>query len=184
MSPARWQFGYFKIAGLVLALLAAARFWAARRAGQRFLDPQAVAWKQFGLALALNIAVTGLTYAISEAAPPQIKLGSELVLTIVTLPLLPLLIAPLLGIADFTIKRAYTIGWWLGLRTVLLIAAWYAPLLWLHGFNHKFAFGQPELLVWLLMGWDSLLVGLMASVMGTGLHHGFVGKTATDEASA
>ena len=28
MDPERWQFGYFKIAGLVLSILAAARFWA------------------------------------------------------------------------------------------------------------------------------------------------------------
>jgi hypothetical protein len=184
MDPMRWQFGYFKIAGLVLAMLAAARFWAARRSGQRFFDPQAVAWKAFGLALLINIIVTGLTYLAGQAVPAQFKQATDLALVVVTLPLLPLLVAPLLGISDFTLRRAYTAGWWIALRTAVVVAAWYASLQWLHGFDHKLAMGQPDALVWALMVWDSLVVGLMACVMGTGLHHGFVGKSSTNEPEA
>lgn len=176
MDPMRWQFGYFKIAGLVLAMLAAARFWAARRAEQHFFDPHAVAWKAFGLALLLNVIVTALTYLIGQAVPGQFKQANDLALMVLTLPLLSLLVAPLLGIGDFTLRKAYTAGWWIALRTAVIVAAWYAPLQLLHGFDHKLAFGQSEALVWALMVWDSLVVGLMASVMGTGLHHGFVGK--------
>ena len=176
MDAMRWQFGYFKIAGLVLTILAAARFWAARRAGQRFFDPHAVAWKAFALALLLNVVVTALTYLIGQAVPGQFKQATDLAFMVLTLPLLPLLVAPLLGIGDFTVRRAYTAGWWIALRSALIVVAWYAPLQWLHGFDHKLALGQSEALVWALMAWDSLVVGLMAGVMGTGLHHGFVGK--------
>lgn len=176
MDPMRWQFGYFKIAGLVLSILAAARFWAAQRARQRFFDPQAVAWKAFGLALLLNMILTALSYLIGQTVLGQFKQATDLAVMVVTLPLLPLLIAPLLGIGDFTLRRAYTAGWWIALRTAVIVAAWYAPLQWLHGLDHKLAFGQSEALVWALMVWDSLVVGLMACVMGTGLHHGFVGK--------
>lgn len=184
MDPERWQFGYFKIAGLVLAMLAAARFWAAKPAGQRFFDPHAVAWKAFGLALLINGVATALTYLAGQAVPAQFKQATDLALMVVTLPLLPLLVAPVLGIGDFTLRRAYTAGWWIALRTALVVAAWYAPLQWLHGFDHKLALGQPEMLVWALMIWDSLIVGLMACVMGTGLHHGFVGKSSINEPGA
>lgn len=184
MDPERWQFGYFKIAGLVLAILAAARFWAGHRAGQRFFDPNAIAWKAFGLALLLNALVTGLTYFAGQAVPASLKQTADLILTVATLPLLPLLVAPLLGIGDFTLRRAYTAGWWIALRTALVVAAWYAPLQWLHGYDHKLALGQPDALVWALMIWDALLVGLMACVMGTGLHHGFTGKSSADEPEA
>jgi len=184
MDPERWQFGYFKIAGLVLSILAAARFWAARRAGQSFFDPHAIAWKAFGVALLINGAATALTYLAGQAVPAQFKQATDLALMVVTLPLLPLLVAPLLGMGDFTLRRAYTAGWWIALRTALVVAAWFAPLQWLHGFNHKLAMGQPDALVWALMVWDSLVVGLMACVMGTGLHHGFTGKSSADEPEA
>lgn len=176
MDAVRWQFGAVKIAGLWLALLAAARFWAARREGQAFFDRRAVAWKPLGIALLLNLLATGVVFAIGSAVSPQVKSILDIVLTIATLPLLPLLVAPLLGIADFTLKRAYTAGWWVALRIALVVAAWFAPLQLLHRWDHTWALGQPDPIVWALMVWDTLVVGLMASVMGTGLHHGFVGK--------
>lgn len=179
MDAMRWQLGYFKIAGLVVAICAATRFWAARHAGQRFFDARAVAWNPFLFAFALNVVATALIYAAGQTVPLQFKQAFDLVLGLVTLPLLPLIVAPLLGISDFTLKRAFTVGWWIALRTALIIAAGYVPLQWLHGFNHTAALGQPDLLVWLLMVWDSLVVGLMASVMGTGLHHGFVGRASS-----
>lgn len=179
MDAARWQFGYFKIAGLMVAIFAAARFWAARQAGQRFFDARAVAWRPFFIALGLNIVVTALVFAAGQIVPLQFKSAFDLVLGLVTLPLLPLIVAPLLGISDFTLKRAFTAGWWIALRTALIIAAGFVPLQWLHGLNHTVALGQPDLLVWLLMAWDALVVGLMASVMGTGLHHGFVGRASS-----
>ena len=177
MDAVRWQFGYFKIAGLWLAILAAARFWAARRLGQPFFDRRAVAWKALGIALLCNLAATGVILGIGKVFPEGLAQASDLFLTVLTLPLLPLFVAPLLGIGDFTLKRAYTAGWWVALRTALVIAAWFAPLQWLHRWDHPLAMGQPLALVWGLMIWDALVVGLMAGIMGTGAHHGFVGRT-------
>lgn len=176
MDAVRWQFGYVKIAGLWLALLAAARFWSARRMGQRFFDRNAVAWKPFGLALLVNLVATGANLSIEQVVPASAKTATDLAVSAATLPLLPLLVAPLLGIGDFTLRRAYTAGWWVVIRTTLVVAVWFAPLQWLHKWDHTFALGQPSALVWALMVWDTLVVGLMAGVLGTGLHHGIVGK--------
>jgi hypothetical protein len=52
---------------------------------------------------------------------------------------------------------------------LLLLAALFMPLQLLHGANHSWAFGQPLPFVCALMLFDSLLVGLMAGVVGAAL---------------
>jgi hypothetical protein len=43
----------------------------------------------------------------------------------------------------------------------------------LHGWHHSVALGQPEPIVWALMVWDSLWVGLMAALTGSALFVGY-----------
>lgn len=50
-DPRRMVWGYLKIAGLVLAILAAIRFWGARDEGRRWHDPRGIAWRPLGLGL-------------------------------------------------------------------------------------------------------------------------------------
>ena len=48
-DPTRWAFGYAKIAGLVLAFFAAARFWAARERGVKWYQLSDIVWSRFAL---------------------------------------------------------------------------------------------------------------------------------------
>ena len=170
-DPARWAFGYAKIAGVIVCTLAAARFIGG--AGKRWWDLRTVAWKQFLIALALNIFVTavglGGQQALGKEVPAALNLGYQ----IATLPLLIYLVGPLIGDKTMTLRRAYTTGW---IATIMAsffsLVAW-APAQWLHGYNHTLALGQSDLVVWSLMIWDSLLVGAMCCWMGAGLAAGY-----------
>ena len=53
---------------------------------------------------------------------------------------------------------------------LLLLAAGFAPAQILHGLNHSWALGQPPALVWALMIFDSLVVGLLASLVGSAMY--------------
>lgn len=172
-DPRRMVWGYLKIAGLVLAILAAARFWGAAARGERWWDLRGLAWRP----LALGLAGWGL------AALPSLLLqrwiGEErsgwldMLLTLATLPIFTLIAAGLAGDRRLTLTRAFTQGWLPALRIVLFIAATWAPLALLHAYNHRWAMGAGEPLVWLLMAVDSLVVGLLATMAGTAIHHGY-----------
>lgn len=176
-DPTRWAFGYAKLAGYLIAILAAARFWAARAQGLAWYSPWGIAWKVFGLALLLNALVTAVLAAAEQPLQAALgKAGSGIVsvgLTLATLPLLVLLVAGLVGDSKATLASVYRTGWGAALRIVLLSAAVLVPLMWLHGVNHDLAFGAHPALVWALMVFDSLVVGLLATGWGTAIHHGY-----------
>ena len=60
----------------------------------------------------------------------------------------------------------------------LVLAAGYAPLQALHLRNHRLALGQADAVLWPLLAWDSLVVGMMAAWIATALHHGYRGAAA------
>jgi len=84
-----------------------------------------------------------------------------------------LIAAGLAGDGALTLGVAFTRGWLPALRIVLFIALTWAPLAWLHWMNHRWAMGAADPLVWLLMAFDSLVVGLLATMAGTAIHHGY-----------
>lgn len=171
-SPARWLWGYLKIAGLVLAVLATVRFWGAQRQGQRWWDPRGIAWRQVGLGVLL-FAISSLPGLLLEPAIGTERAGwVDIVLSIATLPLFALLAAGLSGDRGLTLRGAFTRGWLSALRIVVFVVLAFAPLAWLHMRNHRWAMGAPDWQVWALMGFDSLVVGLMATMVGTAIHHG------------
>ncbi|HVR90480.1 MAG TPA: hypothetical protein VHG29_05245 [Novosphingobium sp.] len=177
MDPVRWGWGYLKIAGLVLGLLAAARFWGAREQGERWWDLRKLPWGMVLAAIALNV-IAGLPMLLLDGRIDARALQAlNVVVTIATLPLLVYLVAALLGDRTMTLALVYRSGWWAALRIALLVAISFVPLQLLHGFDHRLAFGQPPMLVWLLMAWDALVVGAMAALMGTALHHGYRGAS-------
>lgn len=176
-DPTRWAFGYAKLAGYLIAILAAARFWAAREQGLPWYSPKGIAWKVFGIGLLLNALLT-LAIAVTEE-PLKAAIGGtafdlvSLVLNLVTLPLLVLLVAGLIGDRTATIRSVYRTGWAAAVRIVLFSAVVLIPLMGLHSLNHTLAFGAHPALVWALMVFDSLVVGLLAAGWGTAIHHGF-----------
>lgn len=169
-DPARMIFGYAKIAGLVLAMLAAARFNG--DPAHRWWDLRGVLWKRFALALLLNAAVALPIEAARGRVGESALLTIQAVVTVATLPLILFLFGALLGNRAMTLRAAYTSGWRrLPLLALLLVAA-FVPAQALHQLNHTVALGRPEALVWALMVWDSLLVGLLACWVGTAMAMG------------
>ena len=63
-------------------------------------------------------------------------------------------------------------GHFAAVRVLAFAAMVWIPLQYLHGKNHDWAFGSPDALVWLLMIFDSIVVGLIATLAGTAIHHG------------
>lgn len=170
-DPQRWAFGYFKIAGLVLAMFAAARFWAV---GKRWWDPRTIAWKPFLIGLGLNAIVTLILLPLDIAQEDNMAYQiASAVITVVTLPLLVLMIGGLLGDREATLAGVYRSGWLKAIMIGLLFFGVMLGLQPLHQLNHTLAFGQPAWMVWALMVWDSVLVGTMAALAGTAFHHGY-----------
>lgn len=179
MDPTRWAFGYAKIAGLVLAMFAAARYWGGAR--ERWWDLRNVAWKPFLIALAGNAALTVAMFVIGGRLSASAKPVFDIVATIATLPLLIWLIGPLLGDATMTLRRAYTAGWGRLLLMVLLAALAFWPASLLHQWDHRWALSASLPVVWALMTWDALLVGLIACWTGAALGAGYRGGSSDAE---
>lgn len=172
-DPLRWAFAYPKIAGFVLAILLAARFCASGSVRKAFL----IGWSTL-LRLAFAIGITlAAEYPFdrvealidSAAADTALSIASALVQA----GLLVYLIGALLGDRSISLRRAFTERWPTALLVVLLAAAVFVPGQALHTGNHHAAFGQPAIMVWLLMLFDSLWVGLMAAGLGAALCVGY-----------
>lgn len=171
-DPRRMVWGYLKIAGLVLAFLASIRFWGAWERGQRWWDVRGVAWKGFLVAIAL-LAATSLPGTLVEPSIGAERAGYiDIALALATLPLMVMLVAALGGAREASLRDYFRHGWWPAVRMLLFAAATWAPLQWLHGQNHMWAMGQHDAVVWALMVFDSLVVGLLATMAGTAFHHG------------
>lgn len=167
-DPTRWAFGYAKIAGLVAAMLLTARFWAtgsARRA--ILLTPVELGRLLVAIALLLGLG-EGLM-RLGDWSGSAIVSGMLLTLNWIVQSLLLVVVAgALLGDADGwrrnLLRRLPT-----ALLMTLLSAALFLPLQGVHMANHLLAIGRPEWLVWPVLLFDSLVVGLMATAIGATL---------------
>ena len=177
-EPTRWAFGYIKIAGLVLTFLAAARFWWTREHGGRWWDVRDLAWSRLALGALIVFAVGSLPELLRGTLDERTVTILGAVWMLLTLPGLFILLAGLFGDRATPIAVMWRRGWpWLLLTAALLVLA-FAPASWLHGMNHRWAMGAAPALLWGLMIWDSVLVGLLAGLVGTALHLGYAGFAA------
>lgn len=175
-DPTRWTFGYVKVAGLMVAMLLIIRFWGAREQDIAWWSPYGIAWKVLGLAFLANAVATGVIAGIEHlliGADEAIATVVTAAQTIATLPLLVWLVAGLVGDRDATLASIYRSGWWASLRIAAFGAIVFVPLEYLHGLNHDWAFGAGQVLLWTLMVFDSLVVGLISVGLGTAIHHGY-----------
>lgn len=165
-APLRWAFGYVKIAGLVLTFIAAARFWWCRTHGGRWYDLRQIAWGRLLLGFVLFMAIGSVTELVQPLTGQKAPIAAVVVASLLSLPFLFVMLAGLFGDHAAPLKALILKSWpWL-LLLVMLLALGYAPLFWLHGMNHKWALGAPDVGVWALMIFDSLVVGLMAALVG------------------
>ena len=176
MDPTRWAFGYAKVAGLVLAMFAAARYWGG--AHDRWWDLRTIAWRPFLIALAGNAALTIALFAVGSRLSLAAKPVFDVIVTIATFPMLVWVIGPLLGDRTMTLRRAYISGWSRLLLMVLLAIAAFWPASQLHRLDHLGAMGAPQAAVWALMVWDAVVVGLIACWTGAALGAGYRGSEA------
>lgn len=92
-DPRRMVWGYLKIAGLVLAILAGARFWGARVGERRWWDVRGLAWRP------LALGVAGFAIAAMPGLLLQPLIGEyrafwiDTILTLATLPTFVLIAA-------------------------------------------------------------------------------------------
>ncbi len=168
-DPLRWAFGYAKIAGLVLTFIASARFWWCRAYGGRWYDIRRLAWVRLILGFILFMAIGSVTELVKPLTGQKAPIALVIIATLLSLPYLFVMLAGLFGDRMTPMKALIAKSWpWL-LLLALLGPLLFAPLSWLHGMNHRWALGAPDALVWALMVFDSIVVGLMASSVGAAL---------------
>jgi hypothetical protein len=175
MDSLRMGFGAAKLVGLALAMLAIARFWwtGSVRSALR-MPPRAVL--RTGFAFALVFALELPFDLLRRVVPAGPGTALAAVAFLVQAFAFVYLVGALLDDRAMTLRRAP--GQWRAalLMTVLLVLA-YGPSLALHMATHKLALGQPEALVWVIMTFDALIVGLLASLAGTALALGYAAGT-------
>ena len=168
-DPLRWAFGYAKLTGLALTFFASARFWWCRAHGGRWYDVRKLGWVRLLLGFVLFFAIGSVGELFPLLAGREPPVAVSILFSLLSLPFLFVMIAGLFGDRATPLKALVLKSWpWL-LLLALLLPLVFAPLSWLHGMNHKWAMGAPDAVVWALMIFDSLAVGLMASSVGAAL---------------
>lgn len=171
----RIAFGAVKVATVYASLLLGARFWSNRAAGRPPLSFVGISWRAVGIAFSANLLVSVATFSLIRVTPAAASAPIQIVTSIATLPLLVYLIGTILDDPEAGIARAYRQGWLQALRITVFFGVPFMALQALHYQDNMLALGRPQPLVWALMVWDTLVVGLMMALGGTGLHHGYVG---------
>lgn len=180
-DPRRMVWGYVKVAGLMLAILAAIRFWNARARGKQWWDLRDIAWRAVGVSVLAIIVTSVPEWLLEGQVAPAVSNAVTLVITLATLPVLVLLVAGLAGDRTATLAGLFCSGWLAAARIALFFVLCWLPLSYLHTANHRWAMGAAQPLVWALMAVDFLVVGLMAVMAGTAIHHGYSSPTANAE---
>lgn len=178
-DPRRMVFGYAKVAGLSLAIIAAVRFWGVRARGETF-------WRGRWRPLRAIVAFAAFLLIPLAAEPlrpvmPQVAPVIGLALSILTLPLVHVFVAALAGEPDVTLRQAYTAGWRSLVVLLVLLVLAFAPAQALHMLLHHLALDAPRALIWGLMIVDALVVGLLAALVGTAFWRGYAAFFRTDE---
>jgi hypothetical protein len=168
-SWARMSFGYVKIAGLFLCILASARFvYCGSVRGALLMPGRDLVRTLFALAIGLAASLPA-EWAAQTGQPPYVYWPVVTVSWGVSLLLLVYLMGALLGDREMTLRTAFTRGWKVLPPMAILTLAAFWPASALHTYAHKLALGIDPLLVWTIMAADSLLVGVLAALIGSAL---------------
>lgn len=168
----RWDIGYVKIAGTVIAMLALARFQAFGSARRALLPPVAILLRVLGL-VASTVAVSVVCNWLGGRAGGVGMIAFGIVSFVLQSGLLLLLVAALVEDRTMAWRAAFTTHLPSALVLTLYLVIAFAPAQLLHMANHRLALGQGAPVVWGLMAFDAVWVGLLASLAGAAL---FVGS--------
>lgn len=163
-STIRLGFGAIKVAALLVAAFWAARKLAALRIETRPNLNGPVDWSRLMTAAVLTI-VPLLAVLLAPIADPNVRLALLIAVMIAGIPASTIAMDALFGQARQSVRQS------LRLRPLpplfdIVTALPLAPAMYLHMQNHNWAFGAEPAVVWALMVWDSILVALMALLMG------------------
>lgn len=171
-DPTRWTFGYVKLAGFWLAILTTARFWAV---GGELAHVVRVPPRSIGR-VALGVGL-GIAETLASKALAGHGVALDMVLTLVSLAiqtaLFVYIVGALLDDREAALRWAVTGGWPRGLFMTLLLVLTFAPCQLLHMANHRLALGRAGWVVWSLMLFDGLFVGLFAALVGSAMFVGY-----------
>lgn len=171
-DPLRWGFGYVKVAGFVIAILAVARFWSVRSVRRTLLVPP-MTFVRVVVGLVVGFAVAWpFMWLDKQSLSPAINVPLQIVSTVIQGGFLIYIVGALIEDASVTPKRAMTSLLPAGIVLSVLAAVAFGPAQALHMANHKLALGQPLPIVWALMAFDALWVGLFAALVGSALYVG------------
>ena len=169
-DPLRMGFGYVKVAGFAIAILLTARFWALGSVRAALLvRPASLARLVFAIALTL-----AASFAFDWLARqlPTMAIAVQIASFLLQAGLTLYVVAVLLDDRGLTLAGAFTDRWPSAVvMTILLIAA-FGPAQALHMANHKLVIGQAAPVVWAVMAFDGLFVGLFAALVGSALYVG------------
>lgn len=174
-----WRFAYVKIAGLMLGMLLTVRFWMRDASLRRTLRTGPGEWARLGLVMlvyGLFAAFTELGrpalrwLGVAETAAARADMAVDLLLLVPQILLLPWFLAAVGGDAGMTVARSARASL-RGLVTLLvLLPAAFGPAAALHWGLHAAATGASPVPLWSLMVVDSLVVGLIGTLLGSALY--------------
>lgn len=174
-SELRWSFGYVKLAGFALSFLLIARFWACDESQLRAIAIRPAILARVLAMIALLIG-TGAALESFGSALPVLQSIAFVISLIVQTALLLAVVGALIEEPNVTLRSVFTERFPAAIGLFLLLALAFVPAQGLHMLNHTLALGQSQPAVWALMMFDSLVVGLMAALIGAAL---FVGARLT-----
>lgn len=168
-GPSHRMLIYLKIAGMVIAMLAIARFWAVGSLRKVFVMSRSDL-ARLGLAIALLVAVT-LAFDQLEGRylPPLVASILRVVSLLAKAAAALFVAAALFGDWALTLRAVVTDRWPTILLLGLALLVAFVPSQMLQMLNYRLAFGRPTGTVVALMVWDAVVVGLIASLAGSAL---------------
>lgn len=175
----RWSFGYVKIAGLVAGMLLTLRYWLVSGSLRRALTPSLTGIGRFLRVLLVfvllnQVDIHSLAAAnwlgMSPGAAQLVSVVIGLVLFAVQILLLLWIVAAFGGDMRMTPSRSAKLGWRHLPSAVLLPVIAFMPWMAIHQTLNNVAWGAAPAIVWPLMITDALVVGLLATTVGSALY--------------
>ena len=165
-DPTRWAFGYAKIAGLWLGILLTVRFLASENWRGVFRMPL----RDLGrlvLAIGTTLLVDEALKRAGQAVGAATAFGALSAFLQAGLTLY--VVAIVASERTIDLRGAFWRFLPTSLLLTLLMAVAFVPAQALHTANHLLAMGRPMGVVGAIMLFDSLLVGLMATLIGSAM---------------
>jgi hypothetical protein len=168
-DPMRWAFGYAKLAGFWIAILGFARLQATGSLRRVPRVPPAMLMRvAIGIALGFAIGAT-LERMDTAIGSPVISILLAALSFAIQAGLFLYIAAALIEDRAMTLRQSFTRCFPAAVLLILYAAIAFVPAQALHMANHRLALGQPPAMVWALMAFDALWVGLFAALVGTAL---------------